>query len=1232
MDPNQPVEEESVVPETPVRTWLSYHGMLPSAMPKARILRFGYDYQDLKQPTLASIRSVVARTLLQELKTYRARPTPEYRWRPIIFIGHGFGGIIIEGVLALANGSMSHVITHSPIEETLSHQSEDVVKSESNLDILRSTIGVIFLATPFMATNAVLKIWRSREIGCDSSDSQIRKLKNSHFAALSDGSGTSVQAKSTETPNPQTARAGPPSGNVFKHIRSSLDFLASQYNIELVCFFEEQKDMDLEKLSSLQVILDKRSSTLDNYQHIGLPVTHTAMSKFYGTKDPNYRKFLNVLQDIESNIPTRRLWHSISIRANIQGLLEVPGVNVNKQDNQGGTALHLAAGFGASQAIFPLLRKGADVRIRDLNGNTALDIANLVGNETVIKYLTENASGEYYKSIQTIPGQEADNEVDFNKWNYGLKDVEPSVEECRKKACIGFHAKVTCFSPSRTHPLFRYQWNPTVYDALYDPSHSNMLPFRDGVLRRADTLNRESKTAMQASPDSESTIGSIREVHKENFTWYHLPANNIVWVKILLKRILREEVLPYEMKTIIHKLSGQQHRGHTPFSHYMRAGCDVVEIPSSIKLKATTEASDPSPPEVKIALNSKHTYGRKGDSKVPKQRETDIALKLFMPYFHFESMHAREYLMDSIHSGDAESLVDKPNENFCENTDLLHAHETLLKGYLDLEQTYSNSKRTHSELHMRRSLDQFYYHALDKDDIRRRDEDQVMYKWYKENKLAESYSAYKEQGKDKIEANDIMTEDEFIRKDCKIVMVDQLWCWIIGDHTVITSFPEAAEVTDENIIDKIEKEIERYDTSSLLTIGNFATVIMNCAAGFLDRFRAPTILPILDAFDLMISKALKHEMDMFDAFKEQIKKSEEEQESGKRNVEIPFKLSVRSEVERLRDIKDIKDELKIIQQVLNQQLDVGNSFQSLGGANLSAVKALYGRVACLDKEEFISRKLTHIEDDVEDIKRITNPQNSFPLTDNVTEEPQESEEQPDIQSFHSQDADTLLNTIKDNLKAVDLMLSQAEEAHHALKLLLNLKQKQANVQEARATREGAEDTAKQGRAIMLFTIITIVFLPLSFLSSFFALNVRQFPHEGADEGEPLFDLSWVAGWIFGISAAFILPAIVGALIFVDPQRVELLLLRAWMPRLLTFYAFLLSGVWYVITFGPCRTAGRGLRDRRVRRKREKRRYDLEAVSVYDENFKTAIEEVESMRKSLESRREKTGASQNTDEK
>ncbi|KAI2472581.1 hypothetical protein F4781DRAFT_343816 [Annulohypoxylon bovei var. microspora] len=72
------------------------------------------------------------------------------------------------------------------------------------------------------------------------------------------------------------------------------------------------------------------------------------------------------------------------------------------------------------------------------------------------------------------------------------------------------------------------------------------------------------------------------------------------------------------------------------------------------------------------------------------------------------------------------------------------------------------------------------------------------------------------------------------------------------------------------------------------------------------------------------------------------------------------------------------------------------------------------------------------------------------------------------------------------------MESLASRIQTAVDSTLSLLQSEiANFQAEESVRQGKE-SARQGNILMVFTLITIVFLPLSFLSSLFALDVESF--------------------------------------------------------------------------------------------------------------------------------------------
>ena len=82
--------------------------------------------------------------------------------------------------------------------------------------------------------------------------------------------------------------------------------------------------------------------------------------------------------------------------------------------------------------------------------------------------------------------------------------------------------------------------------------------------------------------------------------------------------------------------------------------------------------------------------------------------------------------------------------------------------------------------------------------------------------------------------------------------------------------------------------------------------------------------------------------------------------------------------------------------------------------------------------------------------------------------------------------------IEMHLKDIDRMDKQAERIYHSITDLLDLKQKHANAFEARFARDQAAGTTRQSKTIMVFTIVTIVFFPLSFITSIFTINMKEF--------------------------------------------------------------------------------------------------------------------------------------------
>ncbi|KAJ9631096.1 hypothetical protein H2203_001627 [Taxawa tesnikishii (nom. ined.)] len=81
---------------------------------------------------------------------------------------------------------------------------------------------------------------------------------------------------------------------------------------------------------------------------------------------------------------------------------------------------------------------------------------------------------------------------------------------------------------------------------------------------------------------------------------------------------------------------------------------------------------------------------------------------------------------------------------------------------------------------------------------------------------------------------------------------------------------------------------------------------------------------------------------------------------------------------------------------------------------------------------------------------------------------------------------------------VNDMIENCKAAQESYKALLDMKQKQANVDEAYLARQSQLTAADQSRAIMVFTVFTIIFLPLSFFTSLFGMNAREWSGASTD--------------------------------------------------------------------------------------------------------------------------------------
>ncbi|KAL4968352.1 uncharacterized protein BDV14DRAFT_153095 [Aspergillus stella-maris] len=322
----------------------------------------------------------------------------------------------------------------------------------------------------------------------------------------------------------------------------------------------------------------------------------------------------------------------------------------------------------------------------------------------------------------------------------------------------------------------------------------------------------------------------------------------------------------------------------------------------------------------------------------------------------------------------------------------------------------------------------------------------------------------------------------------KLYMVEQLWILVLGENLVVTSFPQRWNQPDNdrfNILTAVLDSLRQ--PRSIHSVHDLIAIITDRCCGAFDRF-APhdEHYQFFSMFDASVGFAAENEARRFEELRRAFMQAsawlkangesarslstrhkQDPNDSGSRDnpAFVDEFLDLGPETDLMFEIKDIHDEIGMVRSVLDHQ-----------------------RVVLPELESQL-RKLD-------------------PLLSSKIRNPGEFAEQ--------------VNMVEMYLKDLERMDRQASRLYESVLGLLDLKQKHANPFEARLAREQAAGAARQGKAIMIFTIVTIIFLPLSFITSFFTIEITEFPQTA---GAPTLPLSFVSKYVFGVGLGIAIPLV-----------------------------------------------------------------------------------------------------------
>ncbi|KAK4119531.1 hypothetical protein N657DRAFT_253674 [Parathielavia appendiculata] len=544
---------------------------------------------------------------------------------------------------------------------------------------------------------------------------------------------------------------------------------------------------------------------------------------------------------------------------------------------------------------------------------------------------------------------------------------------------------------------------------------------------------------MMKEHDLAGTAGFSRpKPSQRKFVWVHVPFNNPVWVKEIFATFARTQGRDFSrLFDYDNWVSKQiQNRNSESQPAYLKAMCKYLSAADNLGSPRTM-----SPLLVPTTLGI-----------MPN------CLLLYIPYLHFDtyrSMIQRRKLISSRrYHGRA-----KPVPEWVALQESLELK--VIWEYIGFD----------PPLNCRRTLDQFGHHSLR--DTNSRDDDQMLYKltkkdpampWSKSsrNSFDRSQRSLSSAAMGSVTSIDSGPDVISELKDGYVLMVDQLWLWSIDMTTLATFFPKReSSPTEGTLFQQADLRNSVYNelngdltgrTENTLDLA--ALIVWHAVTVLLDRSSHPDleIFRIFDEAIGMLAERMTLNMKHFRINALDLEADDDEDDSDDEDIEgespAAIKKRHRRELERserenrentsaLLELRDLEDELNTLLKLFDMQYST-----------------------------------------ISDLKKIYTSKDFKDITKNGQEYLDEALEY----------LDEYKQTTAEMLKRVDTTRNDYEK-------MLEMVQRQAQVDEVRWSRLQAELASSQNLSVIIFTTFTVIFLPLTFFTGLFGMNTIEWQEE-----------------------------------------------------------------------------------------------------------------------------------------
>ncbi|CAM1507855.1 Fc.00g047030.m01.CDS01 [Cosmosporella sp. VM-42] len=557
--------------------------------------------------------------------------------------------------------------------------------------------------------------------------------------------------------------------------------------------------------------------------------------------------------------------------------------------------------------------------------------------------------------------------------------------------------------------------------------NSPQLP--EAVIAIRKTVKDAKRMTSETVIVDEAPVAFVKpEVHARKFVWIHLPYNNPTWVTKVFETLQvsynRNYSPLFNQDFWAMRHTRGRHSQH--YAYFAKPGCYfTAPRPMSPRGSSKHASLSPSP-------------------------AGGIYTCLFLPYLHFDSykrlLRRRELILQRLQHGRARPIP----ENVAK-TDSLELQ--VIWEYLGHD----------PPLNSRRTLDQYGYPSLR--DTRSRDDDQMLYKLTKERPslpgektglrrewsssgagMDGSSRSHRSQGS---QSSDEEEEEEGVLNG-NVLMVDQLWLWAIDSHTLLSFFPkregdaiEGPLYQQADLRDSIFNEVNvdlTHQCENALDLAALAA--LHAVTVLLDRSSHPDleVFRIFEEAISVLTEKLTSSLKTFRAEGFRDKAFLDPVENKARSIRARHKAEGRRAEEENRDntsalleLRDIEDELLILLHLFERQSKV-----------ISSMHGIYTRPEMRDRTAngrfFLNEALKKLGE--------------------YTHQAQE-------------------------------MIQRVRNTRNDYDKLLQMVQRQAQVDEVRLSRLHTDLASAQSRSVMILTTFSVLFLPLTFFTGLFGMNTRE---------------------------------------------------------------------------------------------------------------------------------------------